>query len=87
MIRNKKYGEVFNVLSASHPVYRFVFNSNNYSDISPTDDNGDDWTFTPSVIVVAPELGYVAMGLTSGTYPQSKEVQFKIFFSIKKEKK
>lgn len=66
-------------LSASHPSYRFVFNPNNYSDVSPADgadDNGDDWTFTPSATVIAPGLGYVAMGPTTGSYPQSQDVQF-----------
>lgn len=66
-------------LATSNPNYRFVFNPANYSDILPADgldDNGDDWTFTGPGVTMTPGLGYVAMGPTTGTYPQTQSIAF-----------
>ena len=66
-------------LATSNPNYRFVFNPANYSDILPADgldDNGDDWTFTGAGVTMTPGLGYVAMGPTTGTYPQTQSIAF-----------
>lgn len=70
---------VGNVLGASHPNFRFVFNPTNFSDVSPldgSDDNGDDWTFTGPTTVMTPGLGYTAMGPTVGSYPLTQDIVF-----------